>query len=393
MKIKTILYNNLTQILISILLFVNITMYNKNTLMIYIILSTIIFCITIIYCWKEKEILKKLIKLSAFWWLTLVFIMYEIYGLFFKTYTEFNWDYILFLYLTIISAVLLLMKEKDISSTIVNVSVISSLMSIIYVCIREGSSLLSGNIRIGVSASGNVITFATYLCLLSIPVLYEAFYSKKRKSIYIIIYCIQLLFMLLTGSKKVLIVALISVVVFSIYKYRLDFRKYIIILISILLISIAVIKIPFLRDIIGARTIDFLAELGFNVESHTESRSTMLRESMYKEAPIMFKDNPIFGGGWGYFAAHSITGLYSHCNYIEILITFGIIGFLLYYVEYVIIFIKLLNKKYDGNKILWIVLLISIFVSDLTSITFYLIPICYIMLFGANIFIVNEEKK
>lgn len=393
MKIKTFLYDNLPQLLISALLFINITMYNKNTILLYIILSVAIFLITLVYCWKDKTILKSLLKLKAFWWLTAIFLMYEIYGLFFKTYIEFNWDYILFLYFTIVFVILLFIKNKNVSVTFTNVSAFTSIMSIIYICINESSSLLTGKIRIGDSASGNVITFATYLCFLSIPTLYKAFYSKEKKSVYIILYCIQLLFMLLTGSKKVILIALISVIIFSIYKYRLDFRKYAIIILTVLVISIAVIKIPFLRNIIGERSIDFLATLGFNVESHTESRSTMLRKSMYEEAPKMIKDNPIFGGGWGYFASHSKTNLYSHCNYIEMLVTFGIVGFLLYYAKYVITFIKLLGKKYDSSKILWIVLLVSVFVSDITSITFYLIPICYIILFLSDMYIIEKENE
>ncbi|HSB92292.1 MAG TPA: O-antigen ligase family protein [Flavitalea sp.] len=59
-----------------------------------------------------------------------------------------------------------------------------------------------------------------------------------------------------------------------------------------------------------------------------------IRTQLYKEAFNAFADNPLFGIGLDNFRLYSSSGLYAHSNYMELLADTGLIGFSIYYLMY-----------------------------------------------------------
>jgi O-antigen ligase len=60
-----------------------------------------------------------------------------------------------------------------------------------------------------------------------------------------------------------------------------------------------------------------------------------IRTQLYKEAFNAFADNPLFGIGLDNFRLYSSSGLYAHSNYMELLADTGLVGFCIYYLMYV----------------------------------------------------------
>ena len=92
------------------------------------------------------------------------------------------------------------------------------------------------------------------------------------------------------------------------------------------------------------------------VVQHETTTDGSIRERTYfrKTGIELFKSNPIIGiginGFRGYLASIKYRHVtYSHCNYIELLATLGIIGFLIYYLMYLVI-LKNSIKKFDANN-------------------------------------------
>ena len=82
-----------------------------------------------------------------------------------------------------------------------------------------------------------------------------------------------------------------------------------------------------------------------------------LRILLYKEGLNMIKSSPIFGVGLNNFSALSITKMYSHSDYIEVASTTGIIGFVLYFSIYVLLWRRLnrITNLTNDDQLLYII--------------------------------------
>lgn len=116
------------------------------------------------------------------------------------------------------------------------------------------------------------------------------------------------------------------------------------------------------------------------IESNSKSHSTEMRLSMYNIAPSLILKHPIFGSGWGYFTEYSGLKVYSHSNYIELLVTFGALGFILYYWIYIYIIIISLKKRHRNEIALVLGVVISILITDTSIVSFTEMIINYIMI-------------
>lgn len=78
--------------------------------------------------------------------------------------------------------------------------------------------------------------------------------------------------------------------------------------------------------------------------------SVIQREIMYQEAWEYFQKSPICGIGLDQFRYHSVTGKYAHSNYAEILADTGLIGGLLFFPIYYILWRKLWRIRKHAPK-------------------------------------------
>ncbi len=104
------------------------------------------------------------------------------------------------------------------------------------------------------------------------------------------------------------------------------------------------------------------------------SYSTDICKEMIKIGWLAFLRRPLFGNGWFYFSVYSGLGTYSHNNYIEILVTYGLAGFIFYYGIFISTFIKLCKCLQNNYSKLFFTLILTILVSDFEVFQFMTSP-------------------
>lgn len=304
-------------------------------------------------------------------WVLILFWMYFFYGLVLVKYNLFPVPYFSVLIITVISLIILFVDipSKSIVEIFAKVCAVASVVACVFVYVNEWSLIMTGGIRIGNSASGNVNTLALCLGIMSIPIIYNVIIEKKF--IYWIPYAIVAMTMIMTGSKKALIYIFLGIIIFTVLKYGIKLQKYILPVLVILVFSYLVFNNEFFYEIIGRRTVNFLDVVGFNINDTSSSVSTSMRLEMYRLSYEAFWQHPIWGGGWYYFSEYSGLRTYSHNNFFELLVTYGMVGFFIYYSMYLWLLIKLLNlfRKDDYAK-LFLAILIVVIICDTGAVTF-----------------------
>ncbi len=171
--------------------------------------------------------------------------------------------------------------------------------------------------------------------------------SKIKQVSFILLATCFMIMMLLSGSKKSL---LFMVLVIGLYIYfatvKSSIIKKFIYLLVILGITIAVYvvidNVPMFNTI--NQRLDEL--IGTVTGNDTQSESDQTRFYMMEEGWNAFMNSPIWGNGTAY--SYKLFDTYSHNNFIELLMNYGIIGFLLYYIPMGILIYNLF-KIYKGD--------------------------------------------
>lgn len=79
--------------------------------------------------------------------------------------------------------------------------------------------------------------------------------------------------------------------------------------------------------------------------------SDNLRAELIRYGLELFAENPLLGYGLNNYQLFHWSGLYSHNNYIEVLVSLGIMGFLIYYSIFINSTIALLKKRKNLKSI------------------------------------------
>jgi len=98
--------------------------------------------------------------------------------------------------------------------------------------------------------------------------------------------------------------------------------------------------------------------------------SANVRMSMITEGWKIFKDRILFGYGATNYSVVSRFGTYAHNNFIEVLVDFGLVGFVLYYLVYWNAFRNLLKMKSDAGKALFCIFVTRFFM-ETAMVTYY----------------------
>ncbi|MCB6992803.1 O-antigen ligase family protein [bacterium 210820-DFI.6.37] len=323
-------------------------LWNEQSLSNYIMCSMVVIGITVLTYMTKPLSLNKIINNRYILWGILTYALFEAYGFFFLRIGEFNWDFILVSGILQICLTIMLM-ELDSENEVISVLSVSSLISIIIVCaymIHMGSIRLS-NITFGSSfgleLSGNRNTVATIIGIMLVPVVYMVLRYKKLRFIFATISVGATICMLLTGSKKgIVVIIMIMIMIFMTERKAI---KYLLFPIAIILGAYAVFNIPILYNVVGFRLQDMFATFGIGTAA-TTAQSTSIRNSYILMGLKSMWNHPLFGGGMNYFQYINNAHYYSHNNYIELLNNFGIVGTLIYYVP----FVKKIPELYKNVK-------------------------------------------
>lgn len=345
---------------IFLILLGEICFYTTNTIVIYTLLTGTGVILQALFFIRNK-ITNYVLKIDNFiFWCVLVYVMYFLYGFLLLQKGEFPWYTLLYRCVEVISlyqAFSIIMREHF--EQFIKILIYVGLISLCYLVSQEGTNIIKGDMRIGDSLSGNVNTVGYNFGIISTLIMNS--YCQNKSKYKLLIFAVFSLMMILTGSKKIMIIFLINMAMYFWYE-RYKIKGWV----KLFFVSVfglyLIFFVPYFYNILGFR-IEVMIESLFSNNLHA-SYSTEVRELMMNEAFGFFLENPLFGGGWNYFYAHTVYGYeYSHCNYTEMLSSFGVFGTILYYSRHlknIIVSWRFRNEMFNNNTLAILMLALTL---------------------------------
>ena len=229
----------------------------------------------------------------------------------------------------------------------------------------------ASNSRIGAEiAGGNVNVVAMNMCFAFAACVYCAFNSEKkgRRVFWYICMAFIAFSSFLTGSRKVILSFL---VIFIVANNGIKLRYKVLGLLSLAAVYWLLMNNESLYFLLGHK-IDFFSNDAYKLYDSSDS----VRSNLIAGAWEMFCQKP-WGKGFG--CVQEKFGLYAHNNYLEVLASLGLVGFITYYSLYVWGLIKSYKNRLDGKCFYCTYTLVGVLLLEMTQITCYY-PMIYIFL-------------
>jgi len=214
--------------------------------------------------------------------------------------------------------------------------------------------IISGDIRFGTTTAARITSFLNnpndlgYYSLLAIIGI-AFFGNRPLKSIIKVLTIVSTIMfafaIVFSGSRK----AFIGLLVFLGLWLWFCYGKYLFSRVYVApLIVLVFVGSYFLTDYVWSSTI---LGVRFAISFESDSFLGPARSWFYKEGIGFFMENPLAGIGLGNFASYSQLGTYSHSDYMEVLATTGLVGTVLYFPIYAILWSRMLrlSKKITPN--------------------------------------------
>ncbi len=344
----------ITTILITGLLFArcNLGLYYGG---IYVLTNVIFNCLALAYIallfTQDKEPVKKTLISPAFVWIVLFSVMVFIYG-HYRLFTSADYYSRMMTILTALPAILILAlffynrdEVIDILSISGTVVIITTLITSLCYDYVWGEWLLGMYSRVGATPAGGCIDTGNLVLILLIPIFYQLIVLKKIKQ-YLWITLIGIFEIVATGAKSSVmpIVFVFAIMIIGASEDKKIIRRNLIILVVAAVVAFAAIMIvPPLYGVVGYRIAELFTGMGATeYDLHTSTGQRMAMIAAFKEH---FGESPIFGHGFYAFREmpysqieeYKVDGVVMyrnvqlHMNYLEVLFSYGIFGFVLYY--------------------------------------------------------------
>ncbi len=194
-----------------------------------------------------------------------------------------------------------------------------------------------------------------WLNAIAIVLLWQRYIRTKNKNCLVKILILTFI-LLLTGRRKIMLFLVSSVIIGSYLFYskgnwskKIKILFYIGILFAVVCIMFT--QIPVLYNFIGQRLI-YAVKYILGQDGIYDS-SIKLRTYLAGTAQDAWHKSPIWGQGYNSFAVlYNSKGYYSHNNMLELLVTGGITGIIVYYLPYLYLLIAIFTKtrKETVNK-------------------------------------------
>lgn len=261
-----------------------------------------------------------------------------------------------------------------IKSIVISSSVLFFRLVLFYPISIWGTSRLGASIGYNPNVIGVEAAFAAILSLYLLE-------KAKRKIIYVVLFLVFLMVVVFSGSRKALLGLILGLFIIVFLRSKISiYRKtfgLIFLIVFIHVFYLIMTSFEPIYNVMGKRL-----EVLFNVFLGTESS---VRTSMIDIGLSLFGEKPWIGHGQGQYSYISGFQTYSHNNYIEFLVNFGIIGFCLYYSVYLISFYRLIKiAKSYRNGIYFFSMLIVILFLETGSVTYQslylLIPLSVVVI-------------
>ena len=165
-------------------------------------------------------------------------------------------------------------------------------------------------------------------------VYYLIFHKRKVDIVSIAVFTF---FALSSGSKKAALLIVLGVLGIVAVKNGIKkIYKTVIVGAIILIAATYVLQLPYFETINTRLEEYFSGELNDSDENRQQLIAAGIR---------LFKKRPFFGYGLDNFRVAAVTSVYSHNNFIEVLVSGGVVGFALYYAMYVVPICKIFFGK------------------------------------------------
>lgn len=235
---------------------------------------------------------------------------------------------------------------KDKMEEILNLYVIANMIIMAMIIVVSGKGILSGRLGGAMDVNANIVALAMINCL--IITMHKN--TKEKKAINMLIMCICVVSILLTGSRKGLIGMAIGLVLYQCMDK--GFKKYKNLFIVAVIMVVAyylIMNVEPLYNIAGERVEALLSY--FKGESYKEA-SLDTRDAYAQLGWKYVGKNLWMGYGLNNFSVlKGAYGVYSHNNYLELLFGCGIVGTAFYYLGYLYVVLGHL-KLYLKHKII-----------------------------------------
>lgn len=376
------------QVNLALLLIASICFYTESTKLVFLALSCVGIIAEMLSVLEDILRSRRVIFEPCVCWLALIYLMFTTYGVLFPRYGDYNWDAMIFNCISGIAVYFSLCgiarSSKGPEGLFTTLSFVA-LSVLILIVVRE-YSFFGSSTRLGDSLSGNVNTAGRSLGGLSV---FLAFWVMRKGSIgSVTLFSAVCAAILLTGSKGALVFIAADLILIQ----RMAKSKALANLALIGMIALACVLVfgtPQLYNVLGERLEDAFYQV-FGIGPGHYSRSTDSRSGMIKEGLTAFLDYPLFGGGERYFASISSYGYaYSHCNYVELLCNYGIVGLTIFYAPCLYLFFVALRDSFNGNVFAKVIVasLAAFFVADWTTVTYSSIVMTYFPVLVAFVFV------
>ena len=262
--------------------------------------------------------------------------------------------------------------------------------------------------RVGATPAGTCTDTGNLVLVLLIPIMYQVIVNRRFKQ-YLWITLVGIFEIVATGSKSSVlpIVFVLAIMLLGASDdKKIVVRNLIILIVLAVVAVVAVMTIPALYSIIGDRIVEMFSGItstSTDYDLHTSTGQRMAVIAAFKEH---FMEYPIFGHGFYAFKEMAYSALEEyhkdgetlyrhiqiHMNYLELLFSFGIFGFIAYYwfPVYEII------KTFKANKMAKLIvfsLMISFFFMDLGIDMYYKYMLPYYSYLMAYCFIKNDSDQ
>lgn len=193
------------------------------------------------------------------------------------------------------------------------------------------------------------------------------------------------------GSRKALLAAIVLIMLWIVFEFRIYFKhikpEYKIIYIIITTIIVFFFSGYIINMYLNSGSFERMVEL-------LNGWSNNSRLSLYKTGWKLFKDNILFGIGFGQYKVVAGYNLYSHSTYIESLSCLGLFGSILYFVPYIKLMFfyinSVINRELNSDKRISIMLFVVLLFLGIGMIHFYELSV---MIALSTLFMYKNKDK
>ena len=323
------------------------TLMMLNSIALYLFLGVSFICI----------LLKKTVKINIYLAFTFVFLLYIIIGTLYNNNQSMAMSiaYEFFVVVCMLFCIYNYVESEEDIVLVFKTVMFGGLVLNIYTVFLYGGGIfdaLVNEARVG-GLAGNlnfVGMKSAYSALIAMFFLLNGNISLFKKVTYstIIVFCS--FFALITASRKVLLLLVAGV--FFLFLFRKNkkrkplavFKNFVIAIACAAVVLLIIFNVDYFDDI----AYRFEEMLNLFINGSGEVGSDKKRIRYIKTGLEVFVNNPVLGDGTA--ASYNYFNTYSHCNFVEILMNNGIIGFILFYFCYPIFFVKAAKKIRDERK-------------------------------------------